>query len=267
MEGDDGLVADGSLQLPLHVQSNAAADRRTGSDSIDGLLHLAVTAVAAFDGVGRGRQQGIVQERQGVGQGQVQHVGIEVAVTLAAVMLRADYLQLSRPPGHRVAQIVEHPMGRPKPIRPTSAPGTRASSIIARPSDDLRRGKILDAFGGIGNIASRAIHDHTSKKSFSRRYRPIPGPKVRQSSVTVLQSRKTPPFLKGVLGLHSSPHFGPKQDAPCCHSPAKAGIHAGSWIPALAANDIGVTLDLAVTAEEAWSTAPYASGFPSLRPS
>jgi len=62
MKGDDGLVADGSLQ----VQGNPAADRRTGADSIDHLLHFAVTAVAAFDGVGRGRQQRIVQERQGL---------------------------------------------------------------------------------------------------------------------------------------------------------------------------------------------------------
>ena len=63
---------------------------------------------------------------------------------------------------------------------------------LDEPSDDLRPGKILDttdAFGGIGNIASRAIHDHTSKKAFSRRYRPIPGAKTRISSVTVLQSQ------------------------------------------------------------------------------
>jgi len=126
----------------------------------------------------------------GVRQGQVQHIGVEIVSTGQTAMLRVDYLQLARPPGHRVAQIVEHPMGRPKPIRPVSASGARASWIIAGPSDDLRRGEILDtpdAFRGIGHIASRAIHDHLSKRSFSRRYRPIPGPKVRKSSVTMLQ--------------------------------------------------------------------------------
>lgn len=110
-------------------------------------------------------------------------------------MLRVGYLQPTRPPGHRVAQIVEHPMGRPKPIRPVFASGARASWIIAGPSDDLWRGKILDtpdAFRGIGHITSRAVHDHTSKKSVFRRYRPIPGPKVRRSSVTMLQS----PFFR-----------------------------------------------------------------------
>jgi hypothetical protein len=130
----------------------------------------------------------------GVGQGQIQHIGIEIVSTGRTVMLRIGYIQCSRPARHRVAQIVEYPMGRPKPVRPLSAPGTRASSIVAGSSDDLRRRKILDppdAFGGIGHIASRAIHDHISKRSFSREYRPSPASKARKLSVTMLQS----PFL------------------------------------------------------------------------
>lgn len=66
MEGGGGLVVRGSLQLSLHVQGDAAADRRLGADSIHGLLPLAVTAVATLDGIGCGRQQRIVQERQGL---------------------------------------------------------------------------------------------------------------------------------------------------------------------------------------------------------
>jgi len=66
MEGDGSLVAGGSLQVALHVQGNAAADRPTGTYSIDRLLHLAVAAVSAFDSVGGGWQQRIIQERQGL---------------------------------------------------------------------------------------------------------------------------------------------------------------------------------------------------------
>jgi hypothetical protein len=127
----------------------------------------------------------------GVGQGQIQHIGVEIVPTGRAVMLRVGDLQLSRPPGHRVAQIVQRPLGRPQPIGPVSAPGTRASAVIARPPDDLRRRKILDplnAFGGVRHIASRSIHDHTSKKLSSRKYRPSTAPKMRKNSVTLLQS-------------------------------------------------------------------------------
>jgi len=57
MERNGGLVTGGSLQVTLHVQGDTAADRLRGADSIHRLLHLAVTTVSAFDGVGRGRQQ------------------------------------------------------------------------------------------------------------------------------------------------------------------------------------------------------------------
>ena len=135
----------------------------------------------------------------GVGQGQVEHVGVEIASAGGTAMLRIGHLKFSRPAGHRIAQIVQRPTGRPKPIRPASAPGTGASRVIPRPSNDLGRGKVFDAshaFGGVGNIASRAIHDRASVKSFSRRYRPTPGPKARKSSVTVLQSPHLRPILR-----------------------------------------------------------------------
>ncbi|OHE39839.1 MAG: hypothetical protein A3K40_08155 [Syntrophobacterales bacterium RIFOXYC2_FULL_60_23] len=105
----------------------------------------------------------------GVGQGQIQHVRVEIVPTSRAAMLRVGDRQLPRPAGHRVAQIVQRPLGRPQPIRPLSAPGAPASAIIARPPDDLRRGKILDpldTFGGVRHIAPRSIHDHISKSLF-----------------------------------------------------------------------------------------------------
>ena len=127
----------------------------------------------------------------GVGQDQIQHIGVEIVPTGSTVMLRTGYIQVSRPPGHRVAQIVEQPMGRSKPMRLLSAPGTAASSVVPGPPDHLGRGKILDTpdtLGGIGHIVSRAIHDHISKKHFSRKYRPPPVPNVKKPSVTMLQS-------------------------------------------------------------------------------
>ena len=127
----------------------------------------------------------------GVGQGQVKQVGVEIASAGGTAMLRVGHIQLAGPPGHRIAQVVQNPMGCPKPIRPTSATGTGASPVIPRPLDDLGRGKILDAsdaFGGIGNITSWSIHDRASKRSFARRYRPEDGPKARKCSVTLLQS-------------------------------------------------------------------------------
>jgi len=60
------LVTGRRSQVALPVQSDAAADGLAGADAIDGLVHLAVSPVAALDRVGGGRQQRIVQERQGL---------------------------------------------------------------------------------------------------------------------------------------------------------------------------------------------------------
>ena len=52
------------LCIAEHVHGDALADVRAGADAVDGLLHLAVPAVAPLDGVGGGREQGVVQEDQ-----------------------------------------------------------------------------------------------------------------------------------------------------------------------------------------------------------
>jgi len=52
-----------------NIQGDSLADVRAGSDAVNGLLHLSVAAVAAFDGIGGRRQQGIIQEGQGFFQG------------------------------------------------------------------------------------------------------------------------------------------------------------------------------------------------------
>lgn len=68
MKGDGGPAACRSLQVALHVQGNATTDRLMGTDPIHSFLHLAVATVSAFDGVGRSRQERIIQERQGLFQ-------------------------------------------------------------------------------------------------------------------------------------------------------------------------------------------------------
>jgi hypothetical protein len=52
------------LCIAEHVHGDALADVLAGADAVDGLLHLAVPAVAPLNGVGGGREQGIVQEDQ-----------------------------------------------------------------------------------------------------------------------------------------------------------------------------------------------------------
>jgi len=54
------------LGVAEHVGGDPLADVRSGPDAVNGLLHLAVTPVAALDRVGGGRQERIIQERQGL---------------------------------------------------------------------------------------------------------------------------------------------------------------------------------------------------------
>ena len=52
------------LGVTLHVQGDSALDVRLSADAVDGLLHLPVASVAPLHGIGGGRQERIVQERQ-----------------------------------------------------------------------------------------------------------------------------------------------------------------------------------------------------------
>ncbi|MBP7052313.1 MAG: hypothetical protein KBE65_14970, partial [Phycisphaerae bacterium] len=55
--------------------------------------------------------------------------------------------------------------------------------------------------GGIGHIASGAIHDHISKKPLSGKYRPTAASKLRKSSVTMLQSPNYVPIPPSIARL------------------------------------------------------------------
>ncbi len=64
MQGGNGAEPSISQSIADHVQCDAAADMLLGANAIDGLLHLAVAAVAAFNGIGGGGQKGLVEEGQ-----------------------------------------------------------------------------------------------------------------------------------------------------------------------------------------------------------
>lgn len=53
-----------SALFALHVQRNPRGDVGLGANTVHRLLHLAMTAVAAFDGIGSRRQQVVIEERQ-----------------------------------------------------------------------------------------------------------------------------------------------------------------------------------------------------------
>lgn len=96
-----------------------------------------------------------------VGQGQVQHVGIEIVIAAAAAMLRVNHVQVAGPPAERIAQVVQGPIRRAQPISAAAALGTDAAGIVPRAFDDPNRGQVLDAgnaFRGFGPVKSRSGH-------------------------------------------------------------------------------------------------------------
>jgi hypothetical protein len=62
----EGRLSAFGLTFSAHVQNHSMPDGRLRSHSIDGLLHLAIATIASLNCVGGGRQQGIVQEAQGL---------------------------------------------------------------------------------------------------------------------------------------------------------------------------------------------------------
>lgn len=88
MKRVNSLPSAFGLTIAEHVGGDPLADVEARADAIDGLWHLAVAAVAPLDGVGGRRQQGIVEE----GQGLLDGGGKEFAQRLAEVFEAADSL-------------------------------------------------------------------------------------------------------------------------------------------------------------------------------
>jgi len=60
--GQTGVNANVAEQ----IQGEPPHNLGLGADAVNRLLHFAVTPIAAFDGIGRGRKQAIIQESQGL---------------------------------------------------------------------------------------------------------------------------------------------------------------------------------------------------------
>ena len=56
------MVTPFGLSIAKHIKRDSVADIFPGAHAVDGFLHLAVTTVAVFHGVGSRREQLIVEE-------------------------------------------------------------------------------------------------------------------------------------------------------------------------------------------------------------
>jgi hypothetical protein len=94
-------------------------------------------------------------------QGHVRHVGIEVEVTLGAMMDGVRKMDVVRAARHQVPHVMQHTLHAAMPIGAVFASRTWLPSEIPTTVDDLRLGQVLsacDAFGGIGQVFSRSWH-------------------------------------------------------------------------------------------------------------
>ena len=64
MEGLGGDTSAKRLEVTKHVERDSGDQTRHGANAVNALLHFAMTAIPAFDGVGGRWQQLIVQKRQ-----------------------------------------------------------------------------------------------------------------------------------------------------------------------------------------------------------
>ena len=98
-----------------------------------------------------------------LGQGQVRHVRVEVALALTAVMLRIRNDNIPGPLGNRIAQIVERPLQGSMPVATPLALRARAVGGISAAADDLGLRQVLntcDSLGTIGSVFSRSRHGY-----------------------------------------------------------------------------------------------------------
>jgi hypothetical protein len=97
-----------------------------------------------------------------LGQGEIIHVGIEIAVAVGTAMLGISNHNITGPAAEGVSQVVQNPCDRTQPIGTVFASRTSAASIVPATPDNFGLGQILntrDSLGYIGDIFSRSSHD------------------------------------------------------------------------------------------------------------
>src|ERR671915_439846 len=95
------MVTPFGLSIAKHIKRDSVADIFPGAHAVDGFLHLAVTTVAAFHGVGSRREQLIVEEGECLFQ-----VGAEEFLEGLAELLEA---------AHSAAELGQFLQGRLAP--------------------------------------------------------------------------------------------------------------------------------------------------------
>jgi hypothetical protein len=98
----------GRLGVAQHIERDALLDVRLRAHATNRLLHLAMPAIATLDGIGRSRQQAVIQKGQGL-----LRVGGEQRLQRLANFLKAL---------HTCAQVGEFGQGRLRPAAPIKQP-------------------------------------------------------------------------------------------------------------------------------------------------
>ena len=120
-----------------------------------------------------------------LGQGEVIHVGIEIAVTVGTAMLGISNHNVTGPAAEGVSQVVQKSCDRTQPIGAAFTSWTSAASIVPATPHNLGFGQILntgDSFSYISNILSRSSHDD----SFLHRFLCVTIGKLNQKALNIL---------------------------------------------------------------------------------
>ena len=90
--------------------------------------------------------------------GKVGHVRVEVDITVFAAVFGIDDLNIPRPPGSQIAQIMKRPASSAVAVTTLTALGAAPTPVVARTMLDDRLGQLAwigNTLGAIGNIFSR----------------------------------------------------------------------------------------------------------------
>src|ERR1035437_343628 len=87
-----------------------------------------------------------------LGQSQVRHVHVEVALALTAKMLRVRNEKITRPLPHQVAEVVQRPLNGASTIATPTTRRAWSLGIVATPLDAQSLRQILNTSNSLGTI-------------------------------------------------------------------------------------------------------------------
>src|SRR3990170_2776354 len=98
-----------------------------------------------------------------LGQSQVRHVHIEIALALTAIMLRVHNENIARPFPHQVAEVVHRPLESAVAVATSAALWARSSRIAATALHHQSFRQVFNtsnSLGTIGSVFSRSRHGY-----------------------------------------------------------------------------------------------------------